>query len=679
MKIFLRHTTIVLGFCAIVSRLCAQTDVLTQHNDFNRTGWNQTEAILKVSNVSNTTFGLLFKQQVDDQIYAQPLLVSGVIIGGTPKNVVYVATTNNTIYAIDGDNGAAGIYWQINLTPGSMRPPRNSDIVGSVCGSYSDFSANMGIVGTPVIDKAANTLYVVSRYADPSKVIGNGSPTGFHEVLYAIDLSDGHIVNSTEIAATVNGTAPGNVGNQITFDPLRQNQRGGLLLLNGVVYIPFAGHCDLNNYHGWLIGYNASTLNQIVVYITSPNDGRGGIWMSGAAPAAETAGNGSIYLASGNSNNGDPSIKENRGESILKLVPDAPGVAQSNLAIADWFTPTNYQTLNSGDLDFGTQVLIVPNTNLLVTGCKDAFMYVLDKTNLGKFNTTANDILQKTFIGNNAEFHSSLAYFGGSTHKLVYEFAEDQILSAFPVLPGTPGSLDFNNSMNGSVKGGNGWSGSYMSVSSNGADESTGILWIANALNCNANQNTCPGVLYAVNASDVSKTLWTSNDNPGDAIGNFAKTACPTIANGKVYMATFSNNLNVYGLLASNPRCLTNIALNKTAVASSNNGAAKMAFDGKTGTSWTSSSSDPQDIYVDLGASYDICKVSINWESGSIGTDYDLDVTDVDPVANPTSWVNVTHVTGNTSDQYRFCQCLHRSLCPHEGIVPTKSRQWVWH
>ena len=197
--------------------------------------------------------------------------------------------------------------------------------------------------------------------------------------------------------------------------------------------------------------------------------------------------------------------------------------------------------------------------------------------------------------------------------------------------------------------------------------------------NCNANQNTCPGVLYAVNASDVSKTLWTSNDNPGDAIGNFAKTACPTIANGKVYMATFSNNLNVYGLLASNPRCLTNVALNKTAVASSKNGTAKNAFDGDAGTSWTSNSSDPQDIYVDLGALYDICKVSINWVSGAVGTDYDLDVTDLDPVANPTSWVNVTHVTGNTSNQYRFCQFLLRSLCSYEGIVPTKSRQWVRH
>jgi hypothetical protein len=663
MKMILPRVLLVFLGWMMGQGLRAQTDVLTQHNDLGRTGWNQTETQLNVGNVSDTQFGLLFKQPVDDQIYSQPLLVSGVNIAGSSKNVVYVATTNNSIYAFDGDNGSVGQYWQISLTPSGMRPPNSNDVHSQICGTYSDFTSQFGIVGTPVIDKASNTLFVVSRYADPSMVDasdhGNGDagylPTGFHQVLYAIDLSDGHTIMSTEISASVPGTAPGSSGGMIQFDPLRENQRGGLLLLNGVIYIPYAAHCDWDNYHGWLFAYDEKTLNQLTAFISTPNDGRGGIWMSGAAAAGETAGNGSIYLASGNSNSGDPSILQNRGESIVKLVPNQPGASQTSLTIADWFTPTDYSTLNNGDLDFGSQVMIVPGSNMLVTGCKDSYMYVMDKTNLGGYNTTANAILQKYLIGTNAGFHSSLAYFGGSSKAFVYQFADNQILSAYPVIPGTPGSIDFADQINGSVVGGKGQCGSYMSVSSNGNDITTGILWIANAANyCNANQGTCPGVLYAVNASDVSKTLWTSSDNPGDVVGNFAKTACPTIANGKVYLATFSKTLNVYGLLSSNPRCVNNVALNKTAVASSNSGSAGNAFDGNTGTTWTSDASDPQYIYVDLGAEYDLCQVSITWAANSFAQNFDLDVTDVDPVANPNSWVNVTHVTGNASATTSF-------------------------
>jgi hypothetical protein len=450
------------------------------------------------------------------------------------------------------------------------------------------------------------------------------------------------------------GTSPDNNGGIISFDSRRQNQRGGLLLLNGVIYIPFAAHCDWDNYHGWLLGYNAATLKQVSVFISSPNDGRGGIWMSGAGPAAESVGNGNIYLATGNSYNADPSVQENRGESIVELTPNALGTAQTQLAIADYFTPYDYQTLNAADQDFGSQVLLVPGTKLLVTGCKDYNMYVLNKTNLGKFNSGANNILQKYPVGLNAAFHSSLAYFGGATKQFVYEFAEQQSLSAFPVVSGNPGSINFTAPVIGNVQGGNGQCGSFMSVSSNGSDESTGVLWIANSGNagCNANQSLCPGVLNAVNASDVTKLLWSSQTNPTDAVGTFAKTSCPTIANGKVYLATFSNNLDVYGELASNPLCVNNVALNQPATATSPaagtaNSAGK-AFDGVTQTEWISDASDQQSIYVDLGKSYDMCKVTINWDASAFASEFYLESTLLDPVANPNSWTTVTHVTGNT-------------------------------
>jgi hypothetical protein len=658
------------------------TDVLMQHNDLARTGWNQTETQLTVANVNATSFGLLFKQSVDDQIYSQPLIATNINIGGGTNNVVYVCTVNNSIYAFDADNGSIGSYWNINLTPANMRPPHAADM-HTPCGTYTDFnsgsttSSQFGIVGTPVIDKSSNTLYVVSRAVDPSQIDNSSSylPTGFHEFLHAIDLSTGaDKIAPVEIQATVNGTAPGNVSGHISFDPRRQNQRGGLLLMNGVVYIAFASHCDWDNYHGWLLAYNAATLQQLSVFISSPNDGRGGIWMSGAAPAAENVGNGNIYLATGNSYDADPSQQENRGESIVKLIPNLGGTSQTQLNVSDFFTPTDYSTLNQADADFGSQVLLVPNTNLIVTGCKDYNMYVMNKTNLGGYNTTANNILQKWPIGTGAQFHSSLAFFGGATKHFVYEFADKQSLSAFPVLPGTPGSIDFTHPVIGNVQGGNGSCGSYMSVSSNGPDETTGILWITNSANpgCDANGSTCPGVLNAVNASNVTKLLWSSATNPVDAVGNFAKTACPTIANGKVYLATFSNTLNVYGILANNPLCVTNVALNQPAVATSPAAGtthdASKAFDGNAGTSWVSDPSDPQSIYVDLGESYDICKVSITWGATSYASEYYLETTELDPVANPSSWTTVDHETGNNSSSTEFVGAFSGRYVRMRGI-----------
>jgi hypothetical protein len=682
MKMFLPRVLLVCTVFFIGQKSAAQTDVLMQHNDLSRTGWNSTETQLNVNNVSPTSFGLLFKQAVDDQIYAQPLVVTGVNIGGGTKNVVYVCTLNNSIYAFDADNGSIQAYWTINLTPTGvgLRPPANSDM-HTPCIPYVDFTpspgkptSHIGIVGTPVIDKSSNTLYVVSRYVDAS-LIDNSSaylPTGFHEVLHAIDLSTGaDKIAPTDIQATASGTAPGNNAGIISFDTRRQNQRGGLLLMNGVIYIPFAAHCDWDNYHGWLLAYNAATLQQLSVFISSPNDGRGGIWMSGAAPAAENIGNGNIYLATGNSYNANPSILQNRGESIVKLIPDAPGIAQTQLDIADYFTPYDYGTLNSADQDFGSQILVIPNTQLLVTGCKDYNMYVLSKTNLGKFDST-NNIVQKYLVGTNAAFHSSLAYFGGLHKKFVYEFAEQQSLSAFPV---TPDSIAFHSPVIGNVQGGNGACGSYMSVSSNGNDESTGVLWITNSANagCNANQSLCPGVLNAVNASDVTKLLWSSQTNPTDAVGTFAKTACPTIANGKVYLATFSNNLNVYGVLASNPLCVTNVALNQPAVATSpatgTTHDASKAFDGNAGTEWISNASDPQSIYVDLGKSYDMCKVSISWDANAFASEYYLETTQQDPVAFPNSWTAVTHVTGNTSSSTDFVGTFSGRYVQMRGVT----------
>src|SRR5450755_2070360 len=165
MKKFLQKAFLVLGFWFIGGRLQAQTDVLTQHNDLNRSGWNSHETILNQSNVTPTSFGLLYKKTVDDQIYAQPLFVSGVMINGAPRNVVLVATVNNSVYAFDADDGTLDPYWQVNTTMSGKTVPTATDVHSNLCpGGYTDLQGNYGlgqrgaygIVSTPVIDKSRN-------------------------------------------------------------------------------------------------------------------------------------------------------------------------------------------------------------------------------------------------------------------------------------------------------------------------------------------------------------------------------------------------------------------------------------------------------------------------------------------------------------------------------------------
>ena len=258
---------------------------------------NLNESFLNVTNVNTNQFGLLFSRNVDDQIYAQPLVMTNVsILGRGTHNLVIVATVNDSVYAFDADNpSVATPYWTTSfINPPNIVAPANTDMsaIGACGGGYQDFSGNIGIVGTPVIDPVAGTIYLVAR----TKEYG----TNFVQRLHALDVSSGaERPNSPVIiTATYPGTGDGNVGGVITFDPIRQNQRPGLALVNGTVYISWSSHCDNGPYHGWVIGYDQTTLQRVAVYNDTPNGSDGGIWMSGQAPAVDASGN--LYLAVGN-------------------------------------------------------------------------------------------------------------------------------------------------------------------------------------------------------------------------------------------------------------------------------------------------------------------------------------------------------------------------------------------
>lgn len=655
----------------------AQTDVLTQHNDLGRTGWNPSETILNTSNVTPTNFGILYKHNVDDQIFAQPLVVSGVTVtdpnthAQVVRNLLIIVTVKNTMYAFDADDGTLDPYWQINFTPAGEMVPNSADVHASLCFfTYTDFKAagnglgqigSYGVVGTPVIDKSTNTIYFLSRYRDLNvdntpknnsdhQNSPDWSSTGFFQQVHALDLSTGTDKFGSPVlinpATTfVNGTGPGNVGNQIFFDPRRENQRGGLFISNGIVYIPFSSHCDMDNYHGWILGYKLNDLSQqLIRYITTPNDGRGGIWMSGAAPAVDAAGN--IYFATGNGTN--ESLADDPGNVALSVVKTTPDLVNHTLTNVSWYKPVSntYNVWNVGDLDFGTGVVLIPGTNMMITAHKTGSLYLLPQ-NIpapgGEYNESSPNFLgtYDLGIGSSAQSHSSLTYFGGAARQYIYQFSENTHLSAYPVNAasqtlGTP-------IQNTSVPVNNAMEGGYSSVSSNGTDPATAILWVTHLT------GTTGGTVHALKADDITQELWNSDANPNDKLGSYAKMSPPTIANGKVYVSTFTNTLNVYGLLNTNTLCVTNVALNKTAHGSPNTndvdglGAAN-AVDGNIGTRWAIQGGTTTYLFVDLGSRFDICKATIQWNNnGDNAQGFTIDITD-DTLAG---WTTVNTVTNN--------------------------------
>ena len=525
---------------SISKTVFSQITVTTQHNDLNRTGWNSQETRLHTRNVKTGTFGMLFAKVVDDQIYVQPLVARVNIAGAGFRNVVIVATVNNTVYAFDADSVHVGnAYWQKNLSPVGARAAKNTDMTAA-CGAYNDFSGNMGIPGTPVIDPATNTLYVVA------KSFSTGA--GYQQYLHSIDISTGAEKNNSPklITAQVTGNGDGSMGGKVNFDPWKQNQRPGLLLLNGIVYIGWASHGDCDPYHGWILGYDEITLDQKIIYNATSQGYKGGIWMAGAGLAADDLGN--IYAAVGNGSvgfNNNPSDVANRSESALKLTPSG-----SSLTVSSFFTPNNYPALEASDLDFGvTGILLIPGTNRALAGVKDGAFYLMNRDNMGGYDASANQVIQSFAQGgNNAHNITSLTYYKGTQHEYVYTWSENTALKAFP-FNRTINQFDLQNLITSSVQGPVGYNGAFLSVSSNGAVDSTAILWTSYSANGNANQATRPGILRAFSANDITKELWNSSMTPRDNPGNYAKFSCPTIANGKVYLATFSNQLIVYGLM----------------------------------------------------------------------------------------------------------------------------------
>ncbi|HTG29780.1 MAG TPA: chitobiase/beta-hexosaminidase C-terminal domain-containing protein [Methylomirabilota bacterium] len=523
----------------------AQTNVVTQHNDNSRTGQNNYETILTPSNVNSNTFGRLFSYQLDGQPYAQPLYVAGVTMGsgtvqaGTTHNVVFVATEHDSVYAFDADSNAgsnASPLWKITLLDSSHGAGWGATTVPSGDVGTDDINPEIGITATPVIDTTTNTLYVVGKTKENSN---------YFQRLHALDITTGAEKSGSPVtlSAQVNGNGNGSSGGVLRWDAKLENNRPGLLLLNGTVYIAFAAHGDQGPYHGWILAYNAATLQQTSVFCPTANGTASGIWMSGAGLAADNVNSGRLFVATGNGafNAAPPySNSMSYGDDLIRIE-----TSSGAMRVSDQFTAFNQNFLSNNDLDLGSGgVLLLPDqfsggpTHLMVQASKEGRIYLVDRDNLGGYNSSGDNIVQEV-TGKIGGVWGSPAYWNGH----LYFWASNDNLKSFSFLNGSIGNYTADPTENG------GYPGPTPSISSNG--NSNGIVW---DVLTNAYTSGGPAVLMAHSAANVVNMLYSSSqnlsrDNPGAAV----KFVVPTITNGKVYVGT-SNFLSVYGLLGAAPQ-----------------------------------------------------------------------------------------------------------------------------
>ena len=504
--------------------------MFTHHNDNLRTGQNQNETVLSPANVTSSKFGKLFSYPLDGIAYASPLYVANVNIPGKGfHNVVFAASEHDSVYAFDADGLTNNPLWQVSF----INPAAGVTTIPLIeaAPDNADYS-EVGIAGTPVIDPASGTVYVEASTKEVT-----GGTTNYVQRLHALDIATGaeKFGGPVVIQASVPGTGDGAQGGMIAFSALHQGQRPGLLLNSGVIYMGFGSHADAPIFFGWLMGYNATNLQQVMVYLTTPNGSGGGIWHAGGGVAADAAG--SLYFSTGNgdfdANVGGPDY----GDSVEKLSPGG--------VVLDYFTPHDQANMDAKDLDLSSGgVLLLPDQggpypHLLVSAGKTGTIYLINRENMGHFNTNNDSQIVQSLIsalpggtGGTGSFAPPVYFNGhvffGAVNDFVREFSiTNGLLSA------TPTSLSSATYS---------YAGAAIAVSANG--NTNGILWAVQR-----NGTTGPGVLHAYDARNLGTELYNSSQSGSrDTLDFAAKFTPATVVNGRVYVASMSQ-LTVYGLL----------------------------------------------------------------------------------------------------------------------------------
>lgn len=535
----------------------AQTaNVLKSHNDGANTGQNLQETTLTPALLRSGRFDLLFRIPVDtgvgpnvphnlsgSQIYAQPLYLAGLPFpGGARRNVLFVATEHDSVFAFDADTGAP--LWK--------RTDFADGIKHQTFRGNGDLQPEVGITGTPVIDPATGTLYVVVL----TRENGGLTPADFHQRLYALDCATGAGKFAPGFPAEITATSMGTEGRletgPIPFRPDLANQRCGLVLSNGKVYIAWASFQDQGPYHGWVMAYDTRSGAQKAALNISPSVIKygAGIWQSGGAPSVDAAGN--LFISTGNGVFDAPT--GNWGECFLKL-------DGNTLKVTDYFCPFNHDDLDRGDADLGTSgLLLLPDLagsathrRLMFSGGKVGSLYLVDRDDLGHFDAAKNNVVQEIELpdssGRNSKrghgLYSVPAYFNGS----VYYLRTGEYLKRVPI---SNGRLEESQTVVNASQN-FGFPGATPSISANGA--TNGIVWATESYapaGSNMGDHANPGRmrLHAYDATTLEELFNSGDTAPtidGALYRNFMKFNPPTVTNGHVYIAT-GGNILVYGV-----------------------------------------------------------------------------------------------------------------------------------
>ena len=504
--------------------------VLTYKYDNLRTGANTNETTLTLANVTVNQFGKRIAFPVDGQTYAQPLYVPHLTIQNQERNVVFVATEHDSVYAFDANarDVATGQLWHTSFLLNDALTPTNTDV------ACNDTIPEMGITGTPVIDPVTNTLYAVAFTKENGQFIYR---------LHALDITTGRDKASLLIQASSAGTGQGSVGGRIAFDPRHERQRAGLILgSNGKIYVAWGSFCDNEPYHGWIMSYtfDGAALHQVDVFNDTPDAKEGGIWGSGGAITADA--NNNIYYISGNGSFNLNTGGQSSGDSVVML--------GSDLHLRDYFTPFNQACLTHIDADLGSSgPLLEPDHPVIIAAGKEGRIYVINQRHMGHYHTIANacnkqsltstdQILQESAPGQIGGLFNTPSYWNGYVYLAsvnkptgAYKVTDKGTLRSFTPTSRTPEAFGFT--------GGN------LVISSNGS--TNGILWTID-------RGSVRGpALRAYDATDLSRELYNSDqDADRDALDGFVKFTCPTVADGLVFVPT-STNLTVYGALDGTP------------------------------------------------------------------------------------------------------------------------------
>jgi hypothetical protein len=492
-----------------------QTSVLSWHYDNGRSGVNPTETLLTPANVLSSGFGKLFTQTVDGYVVGQPLYVPGLSIPGKGvHNVIFVATMHDSVYAFDADDATganATPLWVTSLlnysSPGAVPAP----IAAVGCAGVTSWT-EVGVISTPVIDPLTQTIYLVAETSENSNLVHR---------LHALDITTG--AEKFGGPVTISATFSSNAGTS-TFLSAKQINRPGLLLVNGHVYAAFGSAGCNNGNQGWILSYNAATLQQEGTFSTEPGGFYASIWQKGAGLSSDDAGD--VYAETGEGQN---STNTHFGMSVVKL-----SQIGASLAVTDWFTPYNWQFLNQNDLDLHNGVLILPDQpgahphEAIAVG-KEGNVYVLDRDNMGQLCTTCTtkdtQIVQELLIAPRTGtpiFWNGKVYFTPTASPVKAYALQNGLLVSTPAAQ--------SPKMTGA---------GHPIITSNGSRN--GVLWVISG-----------GVLWALDANTL-KVLYTSTQaaNSRDLLtGGLAHFATPISADGKVFVGT-KTGFVVYGLLPS--------------------------------------------------------------------------------------------------------------------------------